>query len=291
MKNTFKSNFLFLAFLSLVFFAASCQNANKEAEHVDDIYGETSQKDEVAYDTNNPETMVHAIAEACGGYDNLKALNDVSYDYHYVHPDGLKDISKECYIFDKEISHAKYSTHEINVTPDLEGEVEQIYDGEKAMVYNNGEALTDPKVVGTGHFLRQANYMWFNMMFKLGDEGTVYKYEGQETIDGKTYDVLNVTYDPAATGKEQNDTFILYIDPENHMVDQFKFSLPAFGVEQPVLLAKLTYTEIDGIHVITNREMFAPNPEGGDMVPMVSQTLTNVKFNNGFTLESLSKNI
>ena len=167
----------------------------------------------------------------------------------------------------------------------------QFFNGEKSSVYNNGEAVEDPKVVGTGQFLRQANYMWFTMMFKLTDPGTIQEYKGQEEIDGVTYDVVMVTYDSESTGKEQNDTFILHINPETKMVESFNFSLPAFGVEQPVLLAKLTYTEIDGIHVISNREMFAPAPDGSGMTPMVSQTLENIKFNNGFTEEQLSKDI
>ena len=54
-----------------------------------------------------------------------------------------------------------------------------------------------------------------------------------------------------------------------------------------MLLAKCTYKEIDGIQVITKREMLAPNPETGEMGPMLTQTLSNIKFNSGLTLENL----
>ena len=246
-------------------------------------------KPKIIYDTKSPQTMIAAIAEATGGFDNLKALKDVSYDYSYVQPDGKKDISTERYIFSNEASWAKYTAHEVNVAPQLKGDVIQFYDGEKAFVYNNGGAVEDPAIVGVGQFLRQANYMWFTMMFKLGDPGTIYKYEGQEVLDGKTYDKLLLTYDPKVTGKVENDIYVLYINPETHMVEQFKFSLPAFKVMDPILLAKLTYEEINGIQVITRRQMFSPSKDGKAYTPMVDQKTTNVKFNNGYTTAQLAK--
>ena len=242
----------------------------------------------VVYDTNNPKTIVNAVAKATGGLDNLKALKDVVFDYHYVQPDGKKDISQERYIFNNEISWAKYTQHDINVAPQLKGNVIQFFDGKKAFVYNEGKAIADPNIVGVGQFLRQANYMWFTMMFKLGDPGTIHKYQGQEVVDGKTYDKIFVTYDAAVTGKKENDVYILYVNPKTHLVDQFKFSVPAFKIVEPILLAKLTYQNIKGIQVITRRQMFSPNPKGEGYVPMVDQKTINVKFNNGFTASQLA---
>lgn len=245
----------------------------------------------VVYDTGSPVSMMKAVSEACGGLDQLKALNDVEFDYHYLKPDGKKDISTERYIFDQEVSWARYTVHEENVSPDLEGDVVQFFDGQEAKAFNNGEPLNDPTIMGMSQFLRQANYMWFNMMFKFADPGTQHDYVGQQEFEGGTYDVVKVTYDPAATGKEVNDMYVLYINPETHLVEWFKFSLPAMGVEQPLLLAKLQYEEIDGIQVVVRRRMFSPNPEGGDRVPMVDQQLKNIRFNNGFTAEALAKDV
>ncbi len=292
MKTQFKFKTLFIVVIagSVVLYSCSepaenISNDDYQAEEVTEVI------EPIVYDTNSPESMLNAVAAACGGMDQLKALNDISFDYHYLKPDGKKDISVEKYIFDNEVSWANYSVHEENVSPDLEGNIVQYFDGEKAFAYNNGEALSDPKVVGTSQFLRQANYMWFTMMFKLTDPGTIHKYMGQEDVDGTVYDLVNVSYDPAVTGKEQNDIFILYINPETHMVESFKFSLPAFGIEAPILLAKLTYEEIEGLQIVTRREMMAPSPDGNGMVPMVEQLLKNIKFNNGFTAEVLSKEI
>lgn len=268
----------------------SCKDNTKNTQQIIDDTIETAVPEKIEYDTNSPKTILTAVAEAAGGFDGLKKLNDVEFDYHYIQPDGKKDVSKERYIFKNEASWAKYSVHEVNVSPDLKGDLVQFYDGKGAFAYHNGKALIDPKVVGTSQFLRQANYMWFTMMYKITDPGIISTYQGQEEKEGTLYDLVNITYDPAVTGKEQNDTYILYVNPSSNVVEYFKFSLPAFGVLEPVLLAKLTYKEIEGVNIISKREMFAPNPEGG-YVPMVSQKLENIKFNNGFTSEGLSKDI
>lgn len=46
-------------------------------------------------------------------------------------------------------------------------------------------------------------------------------------------------------------------------MDFFYFSLPAFGVNSPILKMTMSYEVIDGIYVPTVRESFAPNPETG----------------------------
>lgn len=237
----------------------------------------------VEYNTENPKSMVEAVAQASGGMNKLKSLKDVSYDYNYLKPDGNKDVSVEKYIFEGEASWARYTTHQVNVPETLEGDVVQFYDGKTAFASVNGVESTDPSVVGTGEFLRRANHMWFTMMFKLADPGTTHEYQGKVG----NYDAVKVSYDPAVTGKEQNDTYILHINPETKMVEEFFFSLPAFEVNAPVLKAICTYTEIDGIQVMTKREMLAPNPETGEMGPMLTQEISNVKFNTGLTVEGL----
>lgn len=290
MKNRFK---IFpIAFVLGIVTLNSCGNENHNETETHEAITETEVvvEPEVVYDTNSPKSMLEAMAVACGGMDKLKALNDVEFDYHYTKSDGTQDISQERYIFEKEISWARYTKHEINVFPGIEGDAVQFFDGEKAMVYSGGVASDNPEAIGGSQFLRQANYMWFTMMFKLTDPGIISEYNGQEEMDGTMYDVVTVTYDPAITKKEQNDIYILYINPTSYLVENFKFSLPAFGVNDPILLAKVTYKEMDGIQVISKREMFSPSPEGG-MVPMLTQRIENIKFNNGFTAEQLSKEV
>jgi len=291
MKNK-KFSMGILSFSVLLLIFSSCEKQSTvNNEKTADTTNEMPEKTTVAYDTTDAGSMIMAIAEACGGIEKLRSLKDVSYNYDYLKPDGTKDFSTEKYIFDGEASWAKYTTHQVNVSPDLEGDIVQFYDGKSTTVTNNGKTVTDEKVVGTGQFLRQANLMWFTMMFKLSDSGALHEYQGREEVEGSIYDLVKVTYDSAVTGKAENDTFILFINPDTRMVERFNFSLPAIGVHQPVLLAIPYYEEIDGIMVIKKREMFGPNPETGEMVSVVIQTLSNIKFNNNFTVEGLRSSI
>lgn len=290
MRNLGLHRSLFIGILIVIGTTFSCK---KPVDKIENMVPEAKieVKEKLPYNIDNPKSLVLAAAEACGGMDKLKSLKDVSFDYHYVAPDGKKDVSNERYIFENEASWAKYSTHEINFPPVLEGSIVQFYDGKNAKVYNNGKPVEDPALVGTGQFLRQANYMWFTMMFKLSDPGIIYKYLGQEAVESTTFDKVHVTYDPEVTGKAENDIFILYINPQTRMVESFNFSLPAFGVAEPVLHAQLTYTEIDGLMVITKRIMTGPSPDGKEMVLMADQQSKNVQFNNGFTTAALGQDI
>ena len=194
MKNLISSTKLFniVTLSALLFFSACKKNTEQSSETIE---VEVTQPEPIIYDTNSPKTIIEAISKTNGGVNNLKALNDVQFDYYYERPDGKKDVSVERYIFDNEISWARYTTHQVNVFPESEGDVIQFYDGAKCTLYNNGTAVEDIEALGFAQFLRQANFMWFNMMFKLGDPGTVYEYLGQETLNDKTYDKLKVTYD------------------------------------------------------------------------------------------------
>lgn len=272
---------------ALLLASIACKQEKKETVKTPQTPVVTQQNN---YTPTNPKGMLQEVSKTLGGIEGLKKLHDVSFTYNYVQPDGKKDISTEKYIFEKEISWAKYTTHQINVAPTLKGNIVQFYNGETASVYNEGKMIDNPQIVGGGQFLRQANYMWFTMMHKLTDPGTIHKYLGQEIVEGTTYDKIHISYDSKITGKEQNDIYIVYINPATKIVEQFHFSLPAFKVFEPVLLAKLKYKSIDGVKIITERNMFAPNPKGG-YVPMVSQTLENIKFNNGFSTKGLAKEI
>jgi len=128
------------------------------------------------------------------------------------------------------------------------------------------------------------------MPYKLTDKGTVLKYLGKEDYNGISYDKMEVTYDPAITGKEQNDIYILYVNPTTKMIDRFYFSLPFLGVNVPAIIANYQYEDIDGQKIATKRTYFMPNEKGeyGED-PSLVQTLTNIKFNNGFTPENIMK--
>lgn len=273
--------------IAVVLFVVSCGSKDKKAQADEQNLVETVVQEPV-YDTTNPETILAAIEHSHGGWNDLWKKGDVEYTYTYHSPaNDKKDVSVERYIFSSEASYGKYSQHEINVMPETEGEVVQYFNGNETVVLVNGEKTDDPQGNAVGEFLRKANHFWFVMPYKLNDGGTITTYQGQEEYNGTTYDKLHITYDPEVTGKEQNDIYILYVNPETKLIDRFYFSLPFLGVNEPVIIANYDYEDIDGQLVSAKRTYFLPSEEGYSEDPSIIQTLTDIKFGNGFTEETL----
>ena len=230
--------------------------------------------------------LIQALEKVNGGWHALSKMKDVEFTYDYDDKSKkAKDISKERFIFNGEQIWGEYSEHKVNVMPETEGIVRQrVIDG-KPEASLDGKPLTDQKSIGTSGFLRGASYYWFTMMYKLNDSGTIHKYLGTEKVNNIMYDKVSLTFEN--TGKASDDSFILYFNPKTHLVDRFYFSLPAFGVNDPVLLMELDYEKIDGMYVSTTRRGVFPNAKGGYGLAIVF-TYSNIKFNNGFTKEDLS---
>ncbi len=282
MKLFFKT----LSVLAITAIISCAEKPKKEIQQVETIVKEIEKPP--VYDTQDPQTVLAAIEYAHGGWNDLWKKGDVQYTYTYHNPDVNKtDISTERYIFDNEASYGHYTKHEINVMPDVAGEVTQCFDGEKTIVMIDDKKTDDPNGNAVGDFLRKANYFWFVMPYKLNDTGTIASFEGQEELKGTNYDKLKITYDPAVTGKEQNDAYILYVNPETKLIDRFYFSLPFMGVNEPVIIADYEYTDIEGQMVATKRTYFMPSENGYSESPKLVQTLTDVSFGNGFTTDNL----
>ena len=224
--------------------------------------------------------LIKALEKTNGGWKTLSKLKDVEFTYTYHDmTKKAKDISIERYIFEGESSWAEYRQHEVNVMPGISGKVKQcLVDGTPAITLD-GKPVMDPKAIGGTAFLRHANFYWFTMMYKLGDPGTVHKYLGSEELNGIAYDKVSLVYEN--TGKEADDEYILYFNPKTHLVDLFYFSLPAFGVKQPVLRMELEYEKINGVYIATKRKGIFPDANG-NYAQGGAYTYSNIKFKNGF---------
>ena len=231
--------------------------------------------------------LLQNLETTIGSWSDLAKLQDVQFTYTYESKGAGTDISTERYIFDNEASWAHYTQHEVNVMPGTEGEVTQLYMEGKAALTLNGETVSNPEAIGGTEFLRAANYYWFTMNYKLTDPGTNHEYLGTEEVNGISYEKVRLTFDGATTGKAQNDGYILYFNPETHLIDRFYFSLPAMGVEDIVILMELDYEKIEGVYVSTQRNIYMPSPSGEYQLGLI-QTTENVRFNNGFGHSSLS---
>ncbi len=242
--------------------------------------------------STNSKEILAATEKAHGGWNHLRSKNDVEYHYEYTVPEGKADISTERYIFDSEISFGHYTRHEINTMPTENGIVTHFFDGEKVTITLNEDVVENERTIATAEFVRRANYFWFVMPYKLNDPGTIAKYLGKEIYNGIDYAKLEITYDAKVTGKEKNDIYILYVNQETQLIDRFYFSLPFLGISSPVILAEYTYKEIEGQKIATNRNYFLPDAKGAYREsPSITQILSQIKFNNGFTKENILSGI
>ena len=230
---------------------------------------------------NKAHRLVYEMTEKIGTYSDLLAQKDVVYTYTYQTPDGKKDISTEKYIFDGELSYGGYDTHE-RTLPDLEGSIEQGYDGDSFWLKNNGKTITNEEALKRVKFNRKTNFYWFAMYQKLLDPGVNYEYIKSETIDKQTYDVVKISFD-SEDGKP-TDIYQLYINQATQLVDQFLFTVADFNVMETPFLMKMEYEKVDEIYIPTKRKYTKATWEGKPLND--TWTLVNwsdIKFNNGLT--------
>ena len=230
------------------------------------------------------KALLNAMVAVNGGYKTIAAKKDVQFTYIYDNLDMGKDVSTERHIFHGEHSWAEYKEHARNVLPNQKGVAKQSLINGKPSLTLDGKPITDEQAIWGTVFLRKVNFYWFTMMYKLLDPGTNYKHLGTEKIGDITYDKVSLTYDAAVTKKEKNDEYILYFNPDTHLIDLFYFSLPDWGIEQPILKMTLEYEVVDGVYLSTVRKSFGPDEKGNYNLNGV-YTFKDIKFNNGFTPE------
>lgn len=257
----------------------SCQTEVKEPTKVENEQPSTATVSEVEFQNKGHE-LVYKMVQKVGDYEKLKALKDVSYTYTYQTPDKKADIVKESYIFDGELSHGSYEKHE-RTFPELEGKIEQGFDGEVFWFKHNGEILEGEQYLKRTHFSRKTNFYWFAMLQKLLDPGLQYEYLKEETIEGKAYDVVKVTFD----SEKPTDIYQLYINKDTELIDQFLFTVADFNSMDPRLM-KVEYTEVAGVQIPSTRKYTKSDWNGTALDENWNiVTWTDIKFDNGLSKE------
>jgi len=256
---------------------ASCNNENQT---------ESKDKSNLQFQNKGHE-LVYAMVQKVGDYSNLSSKRDVVYTYTYQTPDNQTDISTEKYLFDGELSYGKYEQHERTLSQ-LEGIIEQGYDGNEYWLKHNGEIIADNELLKRVAFNRPTNFYWFTMMQKLLDPGLNYELLGEETIEGNNYDIVKVTF--KSEGDKPTDIYQLYINKKTLLVDQFLFTVADFGKLEIPNLMKLEYEEIEGLLIPTKRQ-YKQSTWNADITdkPWINVTWSDIKFNTGITKEDFKK--
>lgn len=235
---------------------------------------------------NKGHQLVYDMVQKVGTYQDLLEKKDVVYTYTYQTPDGKMDVSTEKYIFDGELSYGAYQKHE-RTYPDIEGLVEQGFDGKEYWLKHEGKHLNDEKMLKRVAFSRPTNFYWFAMMQKLLDPGLNYEHLGEKTIDGNNYDVVKITF--KSEDNKPKDIYQLYINKETSFVDQFLFTVADFGKMDPKIM-QMKYEEVDGLWIPTKRQYKNSTWKAEvSEEPWIKVNWTNIKFNNNLSKEDFKK--
>ncbi|WP_299100801.1 DUF6503 family protein [uncultured Winogradskyella sp.] len=236
---------------------------------------------------NKGHELVYNLTQKTGNYQMLLNKKDVVYTYTYTIPDGKTDSSTEKYIFNGELSYGAYSKHQ-RTLPNLEGSIEQGFDGNEFWLKHNGEIIEDEAALKRVAFNRPTNFYWFAMMPKLLDPSVVYEYLGNKTIDTMEYDVVKVSF--TSEDNKPTDIYQLYINENTGLVDQFLFTVADFGKMEIPNLMQLQYEEIDDILIPTKRQYKKSNWEAEvTEQPWIYVNWTDIKFNNNLKKDIFKK--
>jgi len=268
-----------IAVTLLAILAASCKDG-KQVQPAENII-------ETPKFHNKGHELVYDMVQKVGNYSKLAEKKNVQYTYTYQTPDGKTDISQERYIFDGELSYGKYTTHERTLSQ-LEGTIEQGYDGKEYWLRHNGNIITEEAALKRVAFNRPTNYYWFTMMQKLLDPGLIYDYLGDKTIDDVKYQVVKVSF--TSPDDKPTDIYQLYINSSTQLVDQFLFTVADFGKMEVPNLMQMEYEDVDGILIPTKRKYKQStwDAEISDK-PWVSVMWSDIKFDTGLTKADFKK--
>lgn len=232
------------------------------------------------------KALLDRMTKVTGSYSDLWKLKDIQYIYIYRSPNGKEDTSLERYIFDGELSWAKYTKREVHVHSNVKGEVIQGYDGKKTWLTIDGKNETDPQKLKIADFLRKTNFYWLAMMQKLQDPGINATHQGTENVDGVSYDKVKITF--GENVGDAQDTYILYFNPKSNLVDQFLFTVMDFGMKDPLLM-RVKYKDVHGVKLPTYRKYIESNWDGDIRGKGWTEEISkNIAVNNGFKKTSFT---
>ncbi|QIE58492.1 hypothetical protein G5B37_02635 [Rasiella rasia] len=236
---------------------------------------------------NKGHELVYNMVEKVGNYQNLRSKKDVTYTYTYTTPDGMSDISTEKYIFDGELSYGEYKQHQ-RTLPQLEGTLEQGFDGKQYWLKANGTVIDDTTALKRVQFNRPTNFYWFTMFQKLLDPGLHYEYLGEKEIDKTLFDVVKVSFE--TKNDKATDIYQLYINKNTGLVDQFLFTVADFGVMEKPFLMQLEYEKVDDFLIPTKRKYKAStwDVEVTD-APWIIVTWSDISFDTNLKKDTFLK--
>jgi len=95
------------------------------------------------------------------------------------------------------------------------------YNGSVTWIAPGPDALDYPASPG---FYSSTYFYFFAVPFVFADPGVNAETAGQATVDGTTYDVVRISFDPDV-GHAPEDQYVLYVDPETSQTKMLRYSV------------------------------------------------------------------
>lgn len=158
------------------------------------------------------------------------------------------------------------------------------FDGENAWVA--GDTAVTNRMNPT--FVHNIDFYFFAMPFVIADPGVNLSIGEQMNAQGKTYDVLEVSYGEGV-GVAPKDIYKLLIDPETKRMEWLLYTVTFFDETSDRLSAKKysNWKEVQGTLVPTKMENY--KMENGEIIgkPSRPRSFTNITFSENLTDESI----
>lgn len=114
--------------------------------------------------------------------------------------------------------------------PSESGQVEDILDNEGFIRKVNGErvTLTDKNRNAYSNSVNSVAYFAF-LPYGLNDPAVIKTHLGETQLDGKTYDLIKVTFQQEGGGEDFDDEFLFWINQENSRMDYLAYTYHTDG--------------------------------------------------------------
>jgi hypothetical protein len=265
---------------------SSCSNDPQPTANKTPLPVENKTVDAVNFQNKGHE-LIYQMVQKTGTYNKFFDKKNVTYTYTYQTPDGKTDVSTEKYLFDGELSYGMYKQHE-RTFPQLEGVIEQGFDGKEFWLKQGDKILSDPELLKMVAFKRPTNYYWFMMLPKLLDPSVNYEHLGEKVINDTNYDIVKVSFQ--SENDKPTDIYQLYINKKTSLVDQFLFTVADFGKMETPLLMQVEYEEVEGLLIPTKRKYKQSTWEAVETdAPWIEVTWSDIKFNTPITQTDFKK--
>jgi hypothetical protein len=162
-----------------------------------------------------PATIARRMMQAMGGVDGWRKARFVRFDF-LVRIEGQEMISR-AHLWDRQTGRYRIEDRSANGQA---GVVLFNLGNEQGAAYVEGKKLDGPAALAALRGARRthaADIDWLALGWEWLDPGVRLKYGGQKTLEGKVFDVVEVTV--PHSGLPQPNRYVAFVSAESHLLE------------------------------------------------------------------------